>query len=340
MVTTKDKPSKELTRDQICQYTWAKYIDSTKPPFTIDETAALHWFEKFYGKHPLNEDKESFFYGILLYEQAFSDEKNRDRYLVRAKEVLSVYREVTGDTEWDVVEDRYADCCEIIESEGLEGKVQARSADAKQIPGMVLVPGGPFPYGPDKKTTVLEAYYIDVYPVTNAEYRVFLEETKYRRPALWNRRPELAVDELPVTGVSWMDALQYCKWSNKSLPTAEQWEKAARGREGKLYPWGEDPPTPARANYRDAGGKSPELRPATDYDGTSESVFGVRAMVGGVWEWTNTNYADEEGAQLVKGGSWVDPPTPEMLSGMATLWANKKEKTDILGFRCTKPLAE
>ena len=335
MVKTQNKGG-ALTRSKICEYVWAVYIDVTKAPFEIDESEALHFFEKFYSKHPLNEDEECFYYGILLYEQSFSDDANRDRYLVKAKQVFDVYRDGTGETEWEPIEDRYADVCDIIESENLLEKVQTAADLAPEIPGMVMVPAGPFPFGPDSRQIVLEPYYIDIYPVTNAEYRVFLRESKYRRPALWDRNPQAAADEYPVTGVSWMDALQYCKWAKKSLPTVEQWEKAARGNQGHLYPWGDEAPSADRCNYHDLR-VSAELLPATRYD-AFPSPYGTKAMVGTVWEWTNTNYPDEDGSQYIKGGSWADPANPDYLSTTAYMWASKKEKNDIIGFRCTKAL--
>ena len=86
MVKTTDMT---LSRDKICEYIWAVYIDQLKAPFDLDEEAALHWFERWYSKHPLNDDEECFYYGILLYERAFSDDVNRDRYIVKAKEVPS-----------------------------------------------------------------------------------------------------------------------------------------------------------------------------------------------------------------------------------------------------------
>ncbi|RMG08620.1 MAG: hypothetical protein D6731_21455 [Planctomycetota bacterium] len=328
----------DLTREKINEYIWAKYIDNTKPPTEIDEEQALHFFERFYGKHPLNQDEECFYYGILLYERSFSDEANRARYLVKAKEVFECYRNITGETEWDVVEDRLADVLDIIESENLLESVQTAADLAPEIPGMVLIPSGPFPFGTEGEETFLEPYYIDIYPVTNKEYRRFIEETDYRRPRIWDKRPEFAEDDLPVTGVSWMDALQYCKWAGKSLPTAAQWEKAARGPQGHLYPWGDEPPTPEKANYRvDQYGEA-RLRPVDAFpDGASP--YGVQDMVGGVWEWTNTPYEEEESSQIVKGGSYVDlPQYPPLLSATANLWANKKEKNDVIGFRCTRPL--
>ncbi|MGE0709777.1 MAG: formylglycine-generating enzyme family protein [Planctomycetota bacterium] len=336
-MNTTAKGASELTRDEICQYIWAKYIDAAKPPLELDESEALRFFEKFYSKFPLNDDSECFFYGILLYEQAFSDDVNRARYLVKAKEVFDVYRRVTGDTEWDAVEDRYADVCDMISSEGLLEKVKTAADLAPEIPGMVLIPSGPFLYGPDRKETVLEPFYIDIEPLTNARYREFLQGTSYRPPRIWEQRPDLASPELPVTGVSWMDALQYCKWANKTLPTAEQWEKAARGAEGRIYPWGDADPTPEKANLHYERFREPELRPATDY-AAHASPYGVIGMTGGVWEWTNSVYAEQEGAQFIKGGSYVDPADPRFAAASAWQWANKKVKVEILGFRCTKML--
>jgi formylglycine-generating enzyme required for sulfatase activity len=335
-VTEKQPPTMALVR----QYVWDRYIDNVRPRVEIDEELALKLLEDHYSKHPLNQDDECFYYGILLYERAFSSEDKdtqRARYFVKAKEVFEVYRKVSGETEWDVIEDRYADVCDIIESEGLLEKVQTAVSKAPKVEGMVLVPAGPFPFGAERKHTHLEPYYIDIFPVTNLEYRKFLTETSYRKPELWARRPDLAADELPVTGVSWMDALQFCKWAKKSLPTSEQWEKAARGPEGFTYPWGEDPPTPERANYKVHYEDDGRLQSAKRYE-KWKSPYGVVAMVGSVWEWTNTSYPDEEGAQFIKGGSYDDPNEPAFLSALAEIWANKKEKNELIGFRCTKTL--
>lgn len=327
----------DLNRQKINEYIWTVYVENQKAPFELDESEALHFFERFYAKHPINEDDECFYYGVLLYEQAFVDEPNRDRYLVKAQEVFRLYRELSGETEWDVVEDRLEDVSQMIKDEDLLSKVKTAAETAPEIPGMVLVPPGAFLFGEDNRETLLEPYYIDIYPVTNKHYREFLEETKYRSPRIWETNPEVAADDMPVTGVSWMDALQYCKWAGKSLPTNHQWEKAARGTQGYTYPWGEDELTPERANYLYDVYREPELKPVTAFESYG-SPFGCKVMVGTVWEWTNTPYPDEEGACYIKGGSFVDPDNEAFISTTATLWAGKKAKTDILGFRCTKVL--
>jgi len=334
--TDEKKKAAPLTREQICEYIWTRYIDLGRAKREIDEEAALQFFEEYYSKHPLNTDEECFYYGILLYERAFSDEANRDRFLVKAKEVLETYREQTGETEWEAIELRYEDVCDMVESENLLEKVKSVAELAPPIEGMVLVPAGPFPFGIEGKQITLEPFYIDVYPVTNAEYRRFTEDTGYRTPPLWERKPDMAADDLPVTGISWMDCLQYCKWAGKSLPTAEQWEKAARGEQGNKYPWGDQDPTPDLANFYVVGDE-PRLRSPQEYP-KNESPFGVMGMAGHIWEWTNTPYPEIEGHHYVKGGSWVDPPAELYLAASAENWASKKEKNDVIGFRCTKRL--
>lgn len=341
MVETKKMSAKQQpTRQQICEYIWARYIDNASPKIEIDEEQALRFFEDYYGKHPLNTDDECFYYGILLYERAFSeeDEVTRARYLVKAKQVFEVYRDVSGETDFDAIEDRLEDVSEMIESENLLEKVKTVAELAPKVEGMVLVPAGPSFYGPGRTKTMLEPFYIDAYPVTNEEYREFIEETSYRRPAIWDRHPQLAEDGLPVTGVSWMDAIQYCKWKKRSLPTAEQWEKAARGPEGFNYPWGDQGPTPENCNYLAEDWRQPTLRPLAEWADKGKSPYGVCGMVGGVWEWTNTPNAEVDGTHFVKGGSYVDPDEPQWLSAHATLWAGKKEKNEIIGFRTTRRL--
>ncbi|MEZ0230299.1 MAG: formylglycine-generating enzyme family protein [Planctomycetota bacterium] len=338
-------PQQPLTLEKVNQYIWAKYIDSTRVPFEVNEDVALKLYEQHYAKHPLNEDDECFYYGILLYEAGFRDEKNRARYLVKAKEVFEVYRQVSGETEWDVIEDRLADTVDIIKKEKLEAKVAKaeKAIVAPPIAGMVFVPAGKFLFGEKKEEKILEAFYIDIEPITNAQYKAYLEQTKYPKPSIWERHPDLAEDELPLVGVSWMDAVQYCKWAGKELPTEEQWEKAARGEDGRTYPWGEDKPTPKDACFREDDVAGAKLVPTKGYD-KNKSPYGCHVMVGHVWEWTKTT-AVEDGTEqqscIVKGGSWSDPNEVEFLSTFARLDAGKKEKIELIGFRCAKlPQAE
>jgi len=128
----------------------------------------------------------------------------------------------------------------------LESPILAKPV-AVQVEGMVFIPGGPFTMGFDKRhpdegpahTVTLPGYYIDQYEVTHREYKVFVEETKRPFPdhGVQGRVPS-GKDEHPVNFVTWYDAHDYCQWVNKRLPEEEEWEKAARGVDGRLFPWG------------------------------------------------------------------------------------------------------
>ena len=125
--------------------------------------------------------------------------------------------------------------------------------------GMQLIPGGDFlmgsPEGSDsfsderpQRRVTLRAFWIDPYEVTNADYERFVQATGHRPPAnpkaaftLWeNGHPLPSSLRHPVVNVSWHDAQAYCRWAGKRLPTEAEWEKAARGTDGRLYPWGND----------------------------------------------------------------------------------------------------
>ena len=122
---------------------------------------------------------------------------------------------------------------------------------------MVLIPAGEFTMGaspdngglPDEqpiRLVYLGAFWIDRYEVTNAAYLQFVQATSYQAPAntaanltLWeHNRPRPGIEHHPVVNVSWLDAVAFCHWSDKRLPTEAEWEKAARGTDGRVYPWG------------------------------------------------------------------------------------------------------
>ncbi len=208
----------------------------------------------------------------------------------------------------------------------------ARPAAVGVRPGeMILVPAGPFKFGEMKREVDLEAFEIGSYPVTNLEYQQFLqslpdaESVKQCVPRGWEEGKYPQGKELhPVVGASYLDAVAYCRWRSRiegrevRLPTEAQWEKAARGTDGREYPWGEEL-DPARANTLEGGLEG--TSPVGAYpDGASP--FGALDMAGNVWEWTCTlagwEWADpardngwdrdtRQTPRVVKGGSWFNP---------------------------------
>ena len=161
---------------------------------------------------------------------------------------------------------------------------------------MVLVSAGPFLFGPDREPRSLSAFYIDKYPVTNKQYGAFCRATQYRWPKYWTD-PRFNGPDQPVVGVSAADAAKYCKWVGKELPTEEQWEKAARGADGRVYPWGDVVPKDGSACY----GRDPETGgtdPVTAHE-IGAGPYGAQDLAGNAWEWTATTIA---GGRAPPGG--------------------------------------
>jgi formylglycine-generating enzyme required for sulfatase activity len=119
--------------------------------------------------------------------------------------------------------------------------------------GMVWVPPGPFIYGEGERTRIVrleEGFFIARTPVTNAEYARFVAATGHEPPEHWEgRTPPQEIAGHPVVEVTWHDAVAYAEWAGQRLPSEEEWEKAARGIDGREYPWGDQEPTPELCNF-------------------------------------------------------------------------------------------
>jgi formylglycine-generating enzyme required for sulfatase activity len=189
---------------------------------------------------------------------------------------------------------------------------------------MLLIPAGEFTMGEGDEAhpVYLAAYAIGKYPVTNQLYQAFVTASNHPAPADWREGYYLdLLGDHPVVNVSWYDALAYCCWLAGAtgqvyrLPTEAEWEKAARGLDGRPYPWG-DKFDKTRCNTADGG--MGRTTPVDAYP-TGASPYGVLDLVGNVWEWCSSLYAaypyqagdgreeaSAEGWRVLRGGSWFD----------------------------------
>jgi formylglycine-generating enzyme required for sulfatase activity len=167
----------------------------------------------------------------------------------------------------------------------------------------------------------LGAYRIGRYPVTNLEYKAFVEAKGPPPPRHWEggQFPDEMADH-PVVYVSWEDATAYCAWLSEvsgnpyRLPTEAEWEKAARGTDGRIYPWGDEWDAKRCNTQEDGPGGT---TPVGQYSTAGDSPVGCADMAGNVWEWTDSWYKaypeseqqDDAYSQKfrgLRGGSWVD----------------------------------
>ncbi len=198
---------------------------------------------------------------------------------------------------------------------------------------MIYIPPGEFIAGgiggADKARVYLDEYYIYKYEVTNDQFARFIEETGYTPQGSWCRWVGPETGSHPVVMVSWNDADAYCRWAGVRLPTEAQWEKAARGTDGRKYPWG-DSWDPSLCNNRDTPAELLEGRarylfektgitPVGSFSGDS-SPFGVMDMAGNASEWTADWFGDEypglfpgsppDGTdKVLRGGSFYQDPS-------------------------------
>lgn len=200
-------------------------------------------------------------------------------------------------------------------------------------------------------------FYMGICCVTNEQYFRFVTETGHRPPevATWGtpvwkdgRFPEEKAKH-PVVCIAWHDAKAYCEWADLGLPTELQWEKAARGFDGRLYPWGN---AWDRMKLRNLNNKGAETTCAVGGYPAGASPFGVLDMSGNVWEWCENWH--EDGAyerhargdlalpragqsKMLRGGSWHgDNPLPFRCA--ARVPRNPDERASVAGFRCVRGL--
>lgn len=179
-------------------------------------------------------------------------------------------------------------------------------------PLLADIPGGRFTMGhahiieaeapnPPHEVELLP-FRIGVHPVTNAEYAAFVTEAGAAKPTTADH-PVLGSPDRPVSGVSYADALAYCAWAGGSLPTEAQWELAARGFDGRRFPWGNAPPDDERACFAQDWNRGGPSR--IDEHPSGQSPFGCHDMAGSVWEWCRDVFKTE--AHVARERLGVDP---------------------------------
>ena len=227
---------------------------------------------------------------------------------------------------------------------------------------MVLVPAGEFTMGSDKgdedeapvHRVQLHAFYIDKFEVTNGRFAKFVESIQSEPPWGFDDKETPVVNaDRPVRWVSWMDAMAYCLWVGKRLPTEAEWEKAARGTDGRIYPWGSDLPTPVHAVYGRKDGSEETISVIGDRS-KGQSPYGAHDLAGNLYEWVMDWYAEhyylnvatsvavdprgpsEGTAKVQRGGSYIN--NPYRLRSTFRTKGDPAEEDPHVGFRCAQDI--
>lgn len=210
---------------------------------------------------------------------------------------------------------------------------------------MILIPACSFLMGDSERADEqpmgevwVDAFYVDRLPVTNAQFRPFVEAGIYQQSDnpcwhgfeenyRWMRKTEMrraprywwdrdwSAPNHPIVGITWFEAVAFARWSGKRLPTEAEWEKAARGTDGRRFPWGNDFDV-QRCNISQSGIGTTAA--CGSFSPQGDSPYGVAEMSGNIWEWTSSLYlpypyqrdegredlAEGAGRRVVRGGSW------------------------------------
>jgi serine/threonine protein kinase len=181
----------------------------------------------------------------------------------------------------------------------------------------------------------LSSYYIDQYPVTNQQYLLFVKEKGHEYPSHWKSGNDPFPENksmLPVVNVSFEDAREYCAWAGCRLPTGDEWEKAARGPDGLLYPWG-DQFSSGCCNTAESDNR--RIVKVTEYS-EGASPYNCYQMVGNVSEWVDESHPQSDSFKYVRGGSYGDSCELFGLPFLHNLAYQEDVKKEFVGFRTVK----
>ncbi len=184
-----------------------------------------------------------------------------------------------------------------------------------------------------QREVYLPAYLIDQYPVTNEQYHVFCKQTGHPPRAYWTGgTPPSDLLDHPVSMVTHPDALAYAEWAGKKLPTEEQWEKAARGTEGNMFPWGNEFDQDACCWNRI--GENGLRTDPVDAHPSGASPYGVMDMAGNLFEWCVDGPSPNNA--FLKGGSWMTTEIIDLRSAARGNSGRTNNGGNFYGFRCVK----
>ncbi len=252
-------------------------------------------------------------------------------------------------------------------------QTENQAEEAHELGSMILIPAGEFLMGENdgqrnerpEHTVWLDDYLINRFEVTMTEYQKFLDEhLKFEPPPLWDDGVAFTEGaELPAVGVTWEAANKYCLWVGQRLPTEAEWEKAARGTDGRRFPWGHMQPFVdiARYNHGITGWVSYPLTLASVRSGVKgmsirhglktggKSPYGLYHMSGNAAEWVadwydryyyedspvkNPKGPEAGDRKVLRGGSWEDEPRRIRVTARAKAEVEFSDLT--IGFRCAK----
>lgn len=263
-------------------------------------------------------------------------------------------------TRWNLIAAIVVTACALVPSSATAETPLAAELDPV---AMVTIPAGAFLMGnPEgtgraderpQRSVYLDAFAIDEVEVTNERYLAFVKMTGHRNPPNPYGTGSLVsakgIEQLPVVQMTWYDAKAYCTWAKKRLPTEAEWEKAARGTDGRLFPWGNEPATSKRANFDREWQDEKTLTPVGSLSG-GDSPYGVKDMAGNAREWVSDWYdpdyyqqapdrnpqgPDKKGVvRSIRGGSWHSPVADITTSARGR--GGFALQTHGTGFRCVR----
>lgn len=236
-------------------------------------------------------------------------------------------------------------------------QITAAQLDSRNAVPMVGIPAGELAMGSDRgdddeqpvHRIVIKAFYLDAFEVTVSRYAEFLASQKSDPPFKWNEALAGPHGNKPVTGVDWYDARDYCRWVGKRLPTEAEWEMAARGTEGRLYPWGDEHPTKGHVNAGQTKWRGYDTLTNVGRYELGKSRSGVYDLAGNLWEWVADwydpayyQYSPRDNPpgpsvgplKVMRGGAWNNDA--KSIRSMNRAGYTPDARRNDVGFRCAK----